>query len=106
MMYKYHIYHKSWDEPIILKDNKFVRSNNDKGTYIMKDNLLILNWEQWDSEYFYQKNKNIYYLIDDSNFFNLDFTVSFIHIISNNNRLYRFKDIKLDYYRRLYLEKQ
>ena len=20
MMYKYHIYHKSWDEPIILKD--------------------------------------------------------------------------------------
>ena len=56
----YEIYHNDWNDYIKIITKKkilFRLSNiNEIGNYIINDNFLIIDWNNWNKEYFYKKN--------------------------------------------------
>ena len=68
------IYHVDWNDKIILNDECTVMrtsDNKDTGKYIINDNILLIDWDKWDKEYFLSENNIDYYQIILSNYFNL-----------------------------------
>ena len=59
------IIHTHWnDKMLIINDIYLFRDSNneEKGKFLLKDNLLIIYWEKWEKEYFF-KLDNIFYLL-------------------------------------------
>ena len=87
----------SWEDFIICqKENQECYRQNipsDKGTYIINNNYLYINWEQWDNETFY-KNENYYInnskLLNNFKFILKDYTeyydIDKEYIYINNNK--------------------
>ena len=90
----------SWEDFIICQKDiqECYRQNipDDKGTYIMENNYLYINWKQWDNETFY-KNENYYInnskLINNYKFILKDYT---IHYDIDKEYIY-INDEKYDY---------
>ena len=87
------IYHKDWIDNIFLnEENNIVErisDNKDKGSYKISDRFLLIIWEKWGNEYFFNKYDNNleYYQITDQYIFDLYNFISYIYIISNDNKL-------------------
>ena len=92
------IYHKDWNDIIILdyyKNTLYRKSNNNEtGKYILNENILLIKWEKWNNEYFYKKNNN-YYFIDNNKV--LENNISYIYL-NNYDTLskYEFKQYIID----------
>ena len=59
------VIHDNWNDTLILnKDNMtlYRKSNNEIGNYILKNNLLIIDWINWNNETFLNINDTYYYL--------------------------------------------
>jgi len=96
------IYHKDWIDDIILNENinpdlnrlERISDNRDIGKYILNNNLLIIQWDRWGSEYFFKKYNNTllleYYQITDDYIFDLHEYIAHISIIENDNNINSF----------------
>ena len=61
---KFKLIHKEWIDYIIIEDNMLTRvsSPDEKGEFILQNNVLYINWFKWGKELFIcYKNDNIYY---------------------------------------------
>ena len=68
------IYHNDWNDKVILNDEYIISrtsGNKDTGKYILNDNILLIDWDKWDKEYFLSENNTDYYRIIESDNFNL-----------------------------------
>jgi mannosyltransferase OCH1-like enzyme len=83
----YEFYHSDWNDYVQFVTNKNIlfRLYNVKelGNYTINDNFLIINWNNWDKEYFY-KNNRIYYQITNNDKFQLNLYFSEIILIKEN----------------------
>jgi hypothetical protein len=78
------IYHVDWNDKIILNDEGTIirtSGNKDTGKYIINDNLLLIDWDNWDKDYFLSENNIDYYQI----LYNFNLYISIITLIDNNN---------------------
>lgn len=69
---KVYFIHPKWEDFILLSfdDNKFEReSTNDKGNFILDNDIITINWEKYEPEKFILNNdNNNYYLLENNNF--------------------------------------
>ena len=80
------IHHNDWNDKVILNDDKTLSrtsGNKDIGKYIINDNIILIDWDNWDKEYFLSENNNDYYQIIYGNYFSL--YISVITLINNNS---------------------
>jgi hypothetical protein len=100
-MDKFEVYHNNWYDiiQIFKKENMILRlsENKDTGKYIINDNILLIIWNKWGKEYFYNKN-NIYYQISDEDKYNLNIDISNIQTITQFERKNLFIDNKIEIY--------
>lgn len=105
---KLFIKNNSWEDYIILNNNtqKCYRESviDDKGTFIVENNYLYINWEQWESETFYKNDDfyvnninyiNNYQFIFDNKIEKFNMDKEFIYI-KNNKYSYDFNNKKLN----------
>ncbi len=83
----FEFYHTDWKDYIQFINNKNIlfRLSNVKelGKFILNDNFLIINWNNWGKEYFYKNNNNYYQItLDDK--FHLNIYFSEITMIKEN----------------------
>jgi hypothetical protein len=95
------IIHKDWTDDIILDEElkiaQRLSENNDKGTFILNDNFLLINWEKWSKEYFFKKelNKLEFFYITEEGIFELYNDTSSLVSINNKGNIEIFLiDIK------------
>ena len=56
------IIHTNWSEVICINEN-YITRNIDKGKLYFLDNLLEIEWNNWDNDYFYTFDHITYYII-------------------------------------------
>jgi mannosyltransferase OCH1-like enzyme len=100
------IYHNDWNDKVVLNDEctiTRISDNKDTGKYIMNDNILLIDWDNWDKEYFLSENNIDYYQIILGNYFNLYISVitlvnhkrSGLFIINNNfKKIYKIHNLE------------
>ena len=83
----YEIYHTDWKDYVqfVMNKNILFRLSNVKeiGSFINNDNFLIINWSNWDKEYFYKKS-GIYYQITLNDKFYLNLYYSELVLIKKD----------------------
>jgi len=79
------IHHIDWNDIIYLTEKLLYRTSNYKETakYILNDNFIIIEWDNWGKEYFYLIDDLDYYQISSNNYFKLDNYISFIYLIND-----------------------
>jgi hypothetical protein len=84
------IYHPDWNDYCkIVNINIYRNSNDDKGTFILDENKLIIYWEKWDIEIFY-KIDDIFYYEKYIRFFNYEDKNYILNFYNHN--IYENKD--------------
>ena len=84
------IYHINWNDICIINYKDIYRkSNNEFGEYKIENNILIIFWEKWESESFYDLNNNYYHktLLKFLNYENNEYIINFY-----NNKIYQLID--------------
>ena len=58
-----YIKHNDWEGTCFFKDNKIYRKCNidEYGNYNIKNNILTIYWEKWNTELFYSFDNKHYY---------------------------------------------
>lgn len=65
------IVHNDWQDELILdKDTCSRKNNNDKGTYILNENKIIIKWENYNEEIFIYDEEMKYFKFENLNNFN------------------------------------
>ena len=86
------IIHKEWNDNIILDftTKRLYRVNieDEYGDFTMNNNILYVKWDRWDSEIFISIKDNIFYIVEESKFYNDDWT-DICYIDNINNIIYR-----------------
>ena len=99
------IIHLNWKDDLYISSEYIYRSGDkqDRGKFIIKDFLLMIEWEKWDKEYFFY-NIDSYYLLCDEFILLYHKIIEKIYIIyenksdicfiyRNNSTIYKKKNI-------------
>ena len=87
------IVHNEWEDNIILDFTtcrlKRINMKDEYGDFNIDKNKLFVKWDKWESEIFISyKNSNIYYIVEEINFFHNDWK-DLCYIDNINNIIYR-----------------
>jgi hypothetical protein len=90
---KLKIYNYNWQDNIILdyKNNTLYRESNqyEKAKFNLIKNILYINWDNWDSEYFiYQDDPTIFYKVEKIHFYDEQWN-DICYIDTINNKIYK-----------------
>lgn len=79
------IIHKDWEDYCFITDNYIYRQSNEKeiGNYIFENNVLTINWENWDPDIFILLNDEFY----QKNLV-IDLIINNLSYLLVNNKLY------------------
>ena len=90
---KLKIINDDWSDFVILnyKKNILYRENlqYESGNFTLINNILFINWDNWDNEYFiYDKDPSIFYKVVKTNFYDEKWN-DLCYIDYRNNKIYR-----------------
>ena len=103
---KIKIYNYEWEDYIILnyKDNSLnrVNSNFEKGKFNLIKNILYINWDNWDSEYFvYHEDPNIFFKAEKILFYDEKWN-DICYLDKINNKIYKNSTYEVGIYEKIY----